>query len=70
MGVFGSFSRGDQTPESDVDILVDFSGPIGWEIADFAEELEALLQRKVDLVPRKAIQERFWPFIQKDLLYV
>ncbi len=50
IAVFGSFARGDDTPESDIDILVDFSEPIGWEVVDLKEHLEDLLSHKVDLI--------------------
>ena len=52
--VFGSFSRGEETSESDVDILVTFdrsSGPIGlMRHARMMLDLEERLGRKVDLV--------------------
>ena len=70
LGLFGSRARGDARPDSDVDILVEFSMPVGLEIVDLAMELEALLGEKVDLVSRKAIKPRMLPFIEKDLMYV
>ena len=50
--LFGSFSREEQTPDSDVDILVllDKSHPIGLKFFGMWTELEELLGRKVDLV--------------------
>ena len=50
--LFGSFSREEQTPDSDVDILVllDKSQPIGLKFFGMWTELEELLGRKVDLV--------------------
>ena len=39
MYIFGSYARGEQTPESDLDILIEFEKPIGWEIADLKEYL-------------------------------
>jgi uncharacterized protein len=70
LGLFGSVVRGDHGPESDVDVLVEFSRPVGLEIVDLAEELEAVLGRRVDLVSRKAISDRMLPHIEKDLIYV
>jgi predicted nucleotidyltransferase len=32
IGYFGSYARNEQTRKSDIDILVEFSKPIGWEI--------------------------------------
>ena len=70
LAIFGSFARGEATEDSDIDILVEFSGPIGWEIVDLVEELEELLGHPVDLVSKKAIRPKLLPFITKDLIYV
>ncbi|WP_420455966.1 nucleotidyltransferase family protein [Rubrivirga sp.] len=70
LAVFGSFARGEARPDSDVDVLVEFSGPIGWEIADLAEELDALLGRTVDLVPRGALDDRHFAAVEPDLVAI
>lgn len=50
--LFGSFARGEETPQSDVDIIVllDHSQPIGLRFFSMWNDLERLLDRKVDLV--------------------
>ena len=51
--IFGSFSRGEETPESDVDIMVVFDkkGRVGlFKYANIMNTLEDKLGRKVDLV--------------------
>jgi predicted nucleotidyltransferase len=50
--LFGSFARGEETPLSDVDILVvlDRSKPIGLKFFGMWNDLEKLLDRDVDLV--------------------
>jgi len=50
--IFGSFSRGEETPLSDVDILVnlDHSQPVGFKFFGMWNDLERLLDRRVDLV--------------------
>ena len=50
--LFGSFARGEETPQSDVDILVlmDHTKPIGLKYFGMWNALEELLNRKVDLV--------------------
>ena len=51
--LFGSYARGEETPESDVDLLVEFdhSTPIGlFAYAQMWRELEERLGRQVDLV--------------------
>lgn len=72
IGIFGSYVRGDQTPKSDVDILVDFDKPIGWEIVDLHEYLETILGMKVDLATRGAVTRKplLWESIQEDLVNV
>ncbi|MBL7774592.1 MAG: nucleotidyltransferase family protein [Saprospiraceae bacterium] len=70
LAIFGSYSRGDFKPDSDVDILVEFSQPVGIEFVDLALELEDLLGRKVDLVSRNGIKERYFKYVEPDLKYV
>lgn len=70
LGVFGSATRSDFTAKSDIDILVEFNGEIGWEFIDLAAELEKTLGRKVDLVSRRGIKSRHWEYIKDDLVYV
>ncbi len=70
LGIFGSFARGEARPGSDVDILAEFSAPVGFEVVDLAMELEALLGCHVDLVSRGAVKERLLPYVEKDLVHV
>jgi hypothetical protein len=71
IGLFGSYTRGEQTPLSDVDILVELERPVGWEIVDLHRYLEALLGMKVDLVTVGALRRKplLWQSIQEDLIY-
>lgn len=70
LGILISYSRGYQVKGSDVDILVEFREPIGLEFVDFTDELEDILQTKVDLVSRKEIKPKLWKYIKKDVIYV
>jgi uncharacterized protein len=70
LGIFGSYVRFEQTPLSDVDLLVEFHDQIGSEFIDLAEELEDLLEVKVDLVSRNGIKEKYFLAIKDDLAYV
>lgn len=70
LGLFGSVLRDDFTPQSDIDIIVDFSKPIGIEFIDLANDLENVLQHKVDLVSRKGIKPSFFEVIKQDIVYV
>ena len=70
MAVFGSFARNEQREDSDVDILVEFSVPVGMEFIDLADDLEEILHRKVDLVSKGGIKPKYLAIIQKQLSYV
>ena len=70
LGIFGSVARMEENTDSDIDILVEFSEPVGWEIIDLASELEELLGYKVDLVSKKAVRPNLMPFVLKDIVYV
>jgi predicted nucleotidyltransferase len=71
LAIFGSYSRDTAIPgTSDVDVMVDFSQPIGITFIDLADELEQLLQQKVDLVSCKAIKPKYFNIIEPDLIYV
>lgn len=72
VGIFGSYSRKQSRRESDIDILVEFGRPIGWEIVDLHDYLEEILGIKVDLVSKGAVTRKpiLWESIQEDLIYV
>jgi predicted nucleotidyltransferase len=70
LALFGSFVRGDNSEQSDIDILAEFESPPGLEFVDLVDELEKLLKNKVDLVSRRAVKERFMEHIEKELIYV
>ncbi|MEI6132797.1 MAG: nucleotidyltransferase family protein [Bacteroidales bacterium] len=70
IGIFGSFTREDFKDDSDIDILIDYEQPIGIEFIDLAEELEKILNLKVDLVSKNGIKPKYLEEIQKDLVYV
>jgi uncharacterized protein len=66
--LFGSFSRGDATEASDVDILVelDYTKHIGLGFISMKLELEERLQKKIDLITSNSISEHLLPFINRD----
>ena len=71
LGLFGSFARGDNSDQSDIDILVDFDGRIdGFDYIRLAHELEDAFNYKVDLVSRKGIKPQYLPFVEKNLIHV
>ena len=68
--LFGSFARGEQTEDSDVDILVEFdrSTPIGlFAYVRMLRELEEKLGRKVDLVEEGTLRPAAQLTANRDL---
>jgi len=70
IALFGSYVRGDQTPESDLDILVEFREPVGLLFIHLCDFLEGMLGMEVDVVTRDAIKPNRWRYIKEDLTYV
>jgi uncharacterized protein len=65
IGLFGSFVRGEERNASDVDILVEFTRPVGmFKFLELEEYLERKIGKKVDLVSRKALK----PYIGRRIL--
>ncbi|HDH03933.1 MAG TPA: nucleotidyltransferase [Candidatus Campbellbacteria bacterium] len=65
VGIFGSVARGTEKNDSDIDILVEFSSPIGFfDFMRLEKHLSEVLNKKVDLVSKKAIK----PIIKKSIL--
>lgn len=57
--LFGSALRSDFSPESDLDLVVDFlpgTEPTLYDLAGLAEELEALVKRPVDLHTLRSVE--------------
>ncbi len=71
IGIFGSFVRGENRKRSDVDILVEFEESIGlFEFMDLEEYIGKLLDRRVDLVSKRALKPRIGERILKEVVYV
>lgn len=70
IGLFGSVVRDDFTENSDIDIIIEFNGKIGIEFIDLAEELEQKLNRKVDLVSRRGVKQKYLEVIDPQIVYV
>lgn len=71
ISIFGSVARNQETPQSDIDILIKFDGPSSYDLyMDLKFFLEDLLERKVDLVTEEAIRVEIKEFVEKDLIRV
>ncbi len=70
--IFGSYVRGEQTPESDIDILVEFEkGKKTFDnYMDLKFYLEDLFGKKVDLIIKEAVKPRLKKYIYEEAISV
>jgi predicted nucleotidyltransferase len=71
LGLFGSFARGEQTPESDIDLLVQFE-PDKKNFDNFIHLsglLEDLLLRRVEIITTEALSPYIGPHILSEVEY-
>lgn len=69
IGVFGSCARGDDGPDSDVDIIVELAEPTFDHYMDLKFRLEEVLERSVDLVMADTLKPRLKPIIEHEVIY-
>ena len=68
IGVFGSYARDEDTPKSDIDILVDFSEPVTlFDLGGIKYDLSDILDRPVDIVTERSVNKRIREYIYRDL---
>ncbi|RKZ25663.1 nucleotidyltransferase [bacterium] len=73
IGVFGSYVKGEETPESDLDILIEFEEHARISLIDFVEleqYLSEILGIKVDLVEKTALKPRIGRRILEEVVYI
>ncbi|PSN13309.1 nucleotidyltransferase [filamentous cyanobacterium CCT1] len=71
LGLFGSVARNEANSESDVDILVEFSKPVGFfQVFDIQYFLEDLLQCSIDLGTINALKEHLRSSVLEDVVRV
>ena len=63
-GIFGSYARGEEKKNSDIDILIQPPKGIGWGFVGIKSELEDALRKKIDLVSYMAIH----PLLKERIL--
>ncbi|MGV8125983.1 MAG: nucleotidyltransferase family protein [Methanothrix sp.] len=69
IGLFGSFVRGEETKESDIDILVEFEDPTFRNFMNLAFYLEDIFSRRVDLLTPEGISHRIRPYVEKEVVW-
>lgn len=62
-GIFGSYARGDQTKNSDIDILVEFNGSL-LDLIALEIELQKKIKKKIDLLTYNGLS----PYLSKHIL--
>jgi hypothetical protein len=68
VALFGSMVRGEQTAESDIDLLVEFSqGKSLWALVRLERELAQALGRKVDVLTEAALSPYLRPLILQEM---
>jgi uncharacterized protein len=73
LGIFGSFVRGEQTENSDIDLLVEFDPNARFGLLTFCQlenDLSELLKRKVDLVMKDGLKPRLGERILQEVIYL
>lgn len=70
IGYFGSYSTGQQNEQSDLDLLVEFSQPVGWEFFTLERYLEQTMGLRVDLVTHNSLKEQIKESILNQVKYI
>jgi hypothetical protein len=66
--LFGSVVRGQERPDSDIDLLIDMAEDRGFDdYLALAEELERLVGRRIDLITARSLSPYFRPFIEAEV---
>ena len=71
LGIFGSYVRGEQKKNSDVDILVEFFQTPGlFDYMKVESRLSTILHKKVDFVMKGALKLRIGKNVMREVVYV
>lgn len=71
LGIFGSYVRGEQREDSDVDVLVTFEEPVSLlKLVNFENYLQDMTGTKMDVVPEKSIRPELRDIILDEVIYI
>ena len=69
LGLFGSHARDEASPDSDIDLLVEFETPTFDHYMDLKFFLEDLFETDVELVMADTVKPRLKPYISQEVIY-
>lgn len=71
IGIFGSVARNENTDTSDLDLIVDFSEPVGmFKFLELRDYLRLVLNTDIDLTTPRALKPAIRQAVERDVLYV
>lgn len=79
LGIFGSYARGEETPESDIDILYEITDAFcekypGWKaltaIEDIRKDIESVLEKQIDFADKNALKRVGQKYILPEVMNV
>ena len=70
-GIFGSYVRGEQTDDSDIDVLVEFQrGADLFDLVGLSQFLEEHLSCRVDVVTLSSLRDELRPYVLREVIYL
>lgn len=69
IGIFGSYAKGLQNEESDIDVLVEFENPTFDNFMELSFYLEDLFGKSVDLLTPKSLNPYMRPSVEKEVVW-
>ncbi|MBE7385483.1 MAG: nucleotidyltransferase family protein [Leptolyngbya sp. SIO1E4] len=71
LGIFGSYARGEQTAESDLDILIDYDkAPTLFQLVELRDYLSEQVGLRVDLVTKNGLKSRIKARVLAEIIYI
>ncbi|NMF63188.1 DNA polymerase beta [Brasilonema octagenarum UFV-E1] len=71
LGIFGSYARGEQTQESDVDVLIDYDrAPTLFKLVELRDYLSNAIGMKVDIVTQNGLKPRIRERVLSEVVYI
>ena len=71
LALFGSYSPNTAGEgEGTIDLMVEFSEPVGMRFIDLEDELEKILHHKVSLVASKSLNAKYYKTLKPDMIYI